>query len=505
MEPGRRISDFDSRKRNNKMVSNLKNTDLKNIDLKKRKTCFYFIVIVSFVFIFAMNCFTPMLSDDFDYAGQARSATGLLDLVRQEYHQYMTWNGRSVTFMCFRIFLNAPEILLKLANSIVFIALSVLMYLNIDGRKEYDPFVMLLSQLGLWIFAVSFPQTILWECGAFVYLWGMTIILGFMTLTGYLLKRFDKNGRIDKEILWAVLLFISGWLAGWCNENTSGGSILFIIIYMIYRKVKKVRIPAFLYSALVGNIIGLGFLVLGPGVRTRAALAADDNYTGIMAIVARTQKLTLYEKDAFMVLLMIIAATMIWTVIIKVSDGVDSSMLDYVVVMRRRLLFLFLHFATVYALALTSLPEIRAVFGPGVFLVIACIQGITDNMHMDSPIAEGKSRSAGIILHFVYISIACAMTIYLLFDIVEGAVNLQRIRRDYDERIAYIEEQIASGNQDIVVAKFHTDFDCRYTCAYEMELSDDPSYWTNVQYTKYFGVNSIIAIPYDEWASAYGQ
>lgn len=493
------------RKRNNKMVSNLKNTDLKKIDLKNRKICFYLIVMISFFLIFAMNCFTPMLSDDFDYAGQARSAGSLLDLFRQEYHQYMTWNGRSVTFMCFRIFLNAPEIILKLANSIVFTTLSVLIYLNIDGKKEYDPFVMLLSQLGLWIFTVSFSQTILWECGAFVYLWGMTIILGFVTLVRQLLIEFDKNESIDKKVLWVILVFIFGWLAGWCNENTSGGSILFILIYIIYRKVKKIKIPTFLYSALSGNLIGLGFLVLGPGVRTRAALAADDNYTGIMAIVARVQKLTLYEKDAFLVLLMIMAATMIWTVVISVADGKEKGLIDYVVVMRKRLLYLFLHFATVYALALTSLPEIRAVFGPGIFLLIACIQGITDNMQTDSPLTDGEHKAAGIMLHFVYVSVAIAMTIYLLFDIVEGAVNLQRIRRDYDERIAYIEEQIASGNQDIVVARFHTDFACRYTCAYEMELSDDPTYWTNVQYTKYFGVNSIIAIPYDEWESTYGQ
>lgn len=481
------------------MVLNLKNTDIKN-----RKILFYAVVMISFFLIFAMNCFTPMLSDDFDYAGQARSAASLLDLFRQEYHQYMTWNGRSVTFMCFRIFLNAPEILLKLANSIVFTTLSVLVYLNIDGRKEYDPFVMLLSQLGLWIFTVAFSQTILWECGAFVYLWGMTIILGFMTLVRHLLIRFDDKESFDKSLFWTILVFFFGWAAGWCNENTSGGSILFVLIYIIYRKAKKIKTPAFLYSALAGNLIGLGFLVLGPGVRTRASQAADDNYTGIMAIVARVQKLTLYEKEAFLVLLMILSTTIVWTVIVRISDGQELSFKEYLFLMRKRLLFLFLHVATLYALALTSLPEIRAVFGPGIFLLIACIQGITDNMHEDSPLSKEEHKNAGIMLHFVYTSIACAMTLYLLFDITEGVVNLQRIRRDYDERIAYIEEQIASGNQDIVVAQFHTDFACRYTCAYEMELSDDPTYWTNVQYTKYFGVNSIVAIPYDEWEITYG-
>ncbi len=473
--------------------------------LKNRKIFFYATIIISFFFIFAMNYYTPMLSDDFDYAGQARSASSLMDLFRQEYHQYMTWNGRSVTFMCFRIFLNAPEIILKLANSIVFIILSVLIYLNIDGRKDYDPFVMLMSQLGLWLFSVSFAQTILWECGAFVYLWGMTIILGFMTAVKYALRKYDNEDVTSGYRALAITLFIFGWLAGWCNENTSGGSILFILVYIIFRKIKKIKTPIFVYSALAGNIIGLGFLVLGPGVRTRAVLAADDNYSGIMGIVARVQKLTLYEREAFIILLIIFMASIIWTVISEISKGHNNSLKDYIEIMGKRLLFFFLHIATIYALSLTSLPEIRALFGPGILLLIACIQGISDNVYKDSPLTKGVRDASSTMLHFIYKSVVAAMTMYLLFDIIDGVVDLQRIRRDYDERIEYIEEQIAMGNQDIVVARFHTDFDCRYTCAYEMELSDDPTYWTNVQYTKYFGVNSIIAIPYDEWDSTYGQ
>lgn len=479
-----------------------------DLKLRNRKLLFYFVIAISFILIFAMNYFTPMLSDDFDYARQARSASGLIDLFKQEYHQYMTWNGRSVTFMCFRIFLNAPEVILKLANSLVFMAVSVLVYLNIDGRKEYDPFVMLLSQLGMWVFTVAFSQTILWECGAFVYLWGMAFILGFMTLLKKLLDRYDRATQFNGMVFWTVFLFFFGWIAGWCNENTSGGSVLFILIYIIYRKVKKTKVPAFMYSALAGNIVGLGFLVLGPGVRTRASLSADDNYSGIIGIIARVQKLTLYSQEVFLILLIFLSATIIWTVINVVtgkSNDQVRGLVDYVALMKKRLLFFFLHFATLYALALTSLPEIRAVFGPGVFLLIACIQGICDNMYLDSPIEGEKKSESGIILHFIYGSVVVAMTLYLLFDIIDGVVDLQRIRRDYDERIAYIEEQIASGNQDIVVAKFHTDFDCRYTCAYDMELSDDPTYWTNVQYAKYFGVNSITAIPYDEWESMYKQ
>lgn len=461
-----------------------------------RKRLVYLILLLSFLAVFLFNLFTPMLSDDFDYARQARSAQNLLQLFQQEYHQYMTWNGRSVTFMLYRIFLCAPEAVLKLANSLVFLLLSVLIYMNIEGKKKWDVFTMLLVQLGLWFFAVDFPQTILWECGAFVYLWGMTIILMFMTIVRCRLQAFQmQKDLISGGILPAVLLFLLGWAAGWCNENTSGGCLLGLLIVLGYRIYKKKKSPLFLYTAIAGNIVGLGFLVLGPGVRLRAAASSDDNYSGLLGIAARVQKLTLYNRQAFLFLLIVFGASVLWTLLSMKENKEDMSFGSLVYRLRYRLLFFLLYGATLYALAATRLPQIRALFGAGIFLLIACIQGIRDNLSKDHPV---------LMLRYVYGCVVLAMTCMLFFTMVDSLIDLQRIRRDYNERIAYIEEQIANGQTEIVVAKFHTDFANDYTCAYEMELSDDPAFWTNVQYEQYFGVTSISAIPYDEWEEKYG-
>ena len=64
-----------------------------------KKTAMYLIALFSFVAIFIFNYFTPFLSDDYGYAAQARTARGLTDLIAQEYHQYMTWIGRSVAHL----------------------------------------------------------------------------------------------------------------------------------------------------------------------------------------------------------------------------------------------------------------------------------------------------------------------------------------------------------------------------------------------------------------------
>lgn len=463
---------------------------------KSNKTLFYFTITIFFILIFVFNLCTPLISDDLDYMSQARSASGLWDLLKQEYNQYMTWNSRSVTFVLYRIFLCAPQLVLKLANSLVFMALSILVYLNIENRKKYDVLVYFLVQLGLWIFAVNFPQTILWESGAFSYLWGMTIILAFVTSVRHMV-------RLEKNYHWYnyALIFLFGWAAGWCNENTSGGAFLVLVsICILYRFVyENKRFPKIVIPAMLGNIVGLLFLVLSPGARARASFA-QENHSGLYGIVSRIQKLTLLNREAFLILLIIFAATIIWSLYYHNKKGDNVKQILFA--LRYRIIFFVVYLATVYALAATAVPQIRALFGAGIFLLIACIQGIVDNLRVDN---DGKADATKQMLSFLYGSVIAAMSIYLFFQIVDCGAMLIRIRRDYDERIAYIEQQIAAGETDIVVAQFHEDFDNAYTCAYEMELTDDPEYWINVQYKNFFGVNSITAIPYDEWEENYSN
>ncbi len=460
--------------------------------LKNRKRLVILITAFSFLMILIFNYCTPMLSDDFDYMSQARSANSFFNLVRQEYHQYMTWNGRSVTFLLFRIFLYLPQIILKIANSLVFLLLTILLYLNVEKNSRWEPFVMLLVQLGMWIFAVAFPQTVLWECGAFVYLWGMTIILGCMTVV-----RFYVRGERKASALNTILLFLFGWAAGWCNENTSGGALLFFLILIVVLWKQQKKIPAYLISATVGTLVGIGFLVLGPGVRIRGSFK-HDLHPGLYGMVSRVQKLVLFNKEALLVLLIVFAVTVVWTLLKEVQklSGDALSIPALLWKMRYRLLFFVLFVATHYALAATTTPQIRAIFGPGVFLILACVQGLTDNLETD-----GESLG----LRFVYFSTAAALSIWLFLELFDAGAMMMRIRRDYNERISYIEELIAAGATEISVALFHEDFNIRYTCAFDMELTEDPTFWTNVQYEQFFGVESITAIPYDDWAHLVGK
>ncbi|WP_026506850.1 DUF3329 domain-containing protein [Butyrivibrio sp. MC2013] len=478
-----------------------------------RFTAVAVIALISFVFILMFNFFTPLISDDMSYGSQVREAKSVLDLFKQEYQQYMTWNSRTVTFIFFRFMLCLPQWIFKIINSCMFMLLSFLVYMNVRRRDRWDPFVMLLVQLGLWIFSVNMAQTMLWMAGTMTYLWGAVIILGFMTWMRDLLAA-DRKASLPL----IIGAFFFGWAAGWCNENTSGAAALFLIILYGYRKWSKRVIPAYHYSAFAGNVVGLAFMVLSPGARLRGSFA-EENYSGLAKYIARFQKLTLYNRDEFLILLAIFAATVLWTVMYIYRREGHLELTRLVIALRNRLTFFALYFATLYVLIATALPQVRAIFGAGIFLLIACIQGLSDNLReaenyedscalMKESVGEKVSgevleKALGSMLTFIYAVCAAALSIYLIFDLIDCGVMLMRIRRDYDERVAYILEQKAAGSDDITVAQFHPDFDNHYSCAYEMELTDDPDFWINVQYEDYFGVDSIRAIPYEEWEAVY--
>ena len=190
---------------------------------KKKKLLFLMAIIVSWLLIFIFNVPTPMMSDDLFYSREVQMAGNFAEVVQQEYQQYMTWSGRSVCHLILRCFLMGNKMVFNIFNSLVFVGLALLIYLNIEGRKKNDIPVYLLTNLLIWMFGVVFRQTVLWETGACNYLWGSAIILAFLTLYRSCLKKSD---RLKKRVVWVVLLFITGIIAGWCNENTSGGGIL---------------------------------------------------------------------------------------------------------------------------------------------------------------------------------------------------------------------------------------------------------------------------------------
>lgn len=440
---------------------------------KFRRIMFFSLVAISFLMILIYNVFTPAMTDDLSYGKIVAGANSFLDLIKQEQYQYMTWSGRSVNHMILRCFLTGDKWIFNLCNSIVFVVLTLLIYFNIEHKKKYDAFVYLLINIFIWTFSVSFAQTVLWETGACNYLWGSTIILLFISVFRFCLK---KDYAKTSQIAPAVALFLLGILAGWCNENTSGGCILLVLIWTGFYVWEKKRIRLFMVSGLAGNIIGFLFMVLAPGNANRRQFM-EEEHTGLLAIASRWLKCNLAIRNHFFILLAIF-------IVMFVVIRLQQKQWKY---SRNMLTFFFVFIATCYALVLTPEPVARAYFGAGIFLMISCIQGIVDVSDKD------------LYLKALKISATAVFTLSFLFTYMENGAHVMRIYRESSERFAYIEEQKAAGVMDITVPLLRPAFENKYSDAYNSELSEDGEYWINVAYATYYEVDSIRAIPREEW------
>uniref|UniRef100_UPI002A7F6019 DUF6056 family protein n=1 Tax=Eisenbergiella sp. TaxID=1924109 RepID=UPI002A7F6019 len=57
---------------------------------KQRKNVFWAAVLFAFLAIFIFNIFTPYMTDDLSYKATVLKADTFIDLIKQEYEQYMS-------------------------------------------------------------------------------------------------------------------------------------------------------------------------------------------------------------------------------------------------------------------------------------------------------------------------------------------------------------------------------------------------------------------------------
>ena len=451
------------------------------------------LLALSFLTILVANMLTPYLSDDFSYGAQVRTASSLWELFSQEAEQYMTWNGRSVVHLLLRFSLYLPGILFKLANSACFVLLSVLIYLNVEGRRRWDTGLLILITLMLWGGSVTISETVLWQTGACNYLWGTTIIMGFVTCYRYCLRRAwtDSSAMTRSAIPAALCFFLLGVAAGWCNENTSGGGLILSLIFLISTiragttKDTSHKLPLWAIAGPAGQLTGLIIMVLSPGSRARASLQEPEAFSGLVGIIARFQKITVTVHGLFFIWIAVFLMLFILVSQAYIADeGWRGLLLGRLLV---PVSYALAAVATSYALVLTAPTQPRAHFGAGIFWFTA-IAALYTGLPEKSYLIRSFKRAA------VYIGM-----VWFFFFYMDEVTDLGRIYRECSERTAIVEEAARAGAPEVYVASLRPGFETVLSDAYHVDLSDDAAYWTNVAMEQYYGVDSIIALPREEW------
>ncbi|WP_026661722.1 DUF6056 family protein [Butyrivibrio proteoclasticus] len=450
------------------------------MSLKARKNVFYVMVIVAFLAVTIYEFLTPYLSDDIIYMDTVAKANSFFDLFTQEYEHWVGHTGRSVAHMILRVFLFiGVKGVFNVVAGAVFTLLSLLIYLNVDGRKEFDVRVYGFILVMLWFFDPAIANTVFWEDGACNYLFTTTIIMGFITL-------FRKSIRQQKNSIWLTIgMFILGLLAGWCNENTSGGLILFILIELVYHFVINKKsfsfIRPYIITGLVGSLIGFGLMVSAPGNFGRLSVT-EEEHTGVLALVARFLKITLVIKDYYFVLVAAFVSIVIITLFVF---GHDKKIFEKMSVMA---MFGFLFLATCYALIMIPSSALRSYYGASIFLMTAIAQGISI-----------LSMSSEKLLQAALASIVAVFGVFFLLGYIEDGANLARIKREVDERDVYLSELDVEPGANVQAPIIRPQWENRFTVAYENDIQEEWRFWINQVLAEHYGFGTIHGVPRDEW------
>lgn len=459
---------------------------------KYRKQVFILILGVALMMIYVYNLLTPYWSDDYIYAFEARQASSLWDLIKQQYGEYLSNSGRIIGQFNIRLSLLGSKHIFNVINTGMFGALVLLMYGNIRRKKKYDILILLFVLLFLWRYTVDFGQTMLWICGSCNYLWGSVFILGFVTVCRHLLENTDK---IKHPLLAATGVFFFGVLAGWCNENTSGGGLLLILLFAandIWDRKKKGEktIHPFMITAVAGMCCGILGMISAPGVRNRSETMSAGEYTGLVGLLSRIYKTTMTIRELFFELLILFIIVVTFLVL-------QQKLKEWKQIRRNESILFFLSAAaTAYVLAIIPTTADRAFFGAGVFLMIAVLQGIADiDVEKETVLRGVKYASAGI------------LCLWLFFTYMDGLINVARIYREETERIEMIKADKADPNGDgiVIVPKLREEFATPFSNGHLSDMENDKNFWINTFYELYYDVGNITAIPRDEWEVLYAD
>ena len=88
-------------------------------------------------------------------------------------------------------------------------------------------------------------------------------------------------------------MFALGILAGWCNENTSGGALLIVLGYLGWQFIQNESF-LWMFTGVAGNAIGLALMALAPGNKIRATYFARSTWS--LPRKAMTGIITIFEQ-----------------------------------------------------------------------------------------------------------------------------------------------------------------------------------------------------------------
>lgn len=229
------------------------------------KKAYTVILVLIFLFMLALNILSPYHGDDFAY--NFSFATGeriasFADIFPSLASHAHSMNGRLVAHFFVHLFTLFPTVVFDIVNSVVFIALLLLMRTFICAQQPRPKaLVTLLIFFGVWVFMPAFGEVDLWFAGSVNYLWAIVFNLIFL-LPYY---KLFMGGNIIKNPLTGICFVIFAFICGAFQETMSSASFLMALAFVLAAYFyEKRKFSMYYVLGVIASFAGLLFMALQP-------------------------------------------------------------------------------------------------------------------------------------------------------------------------------------------------------------------------------------------------
>lgn len=439
---------------------------------KIRKNGFFYIISLSciFCYFFTFNLDTPLFDDDLYLSSHQTFST----LYQQAVGDYFSWNGRAVGQTLWRLLVSNNQIIISVVISIVSILLLVIMYSFSRKETEVKAGHLWLVFLSTMFFAPVVGQTMFWRAGVGNYLFTTFIILLFI------FPYYQwYQGRSIKRTLY--ILPVLSVIAGWSSENTSGGGILIVLLFMFTGFfLKKLTFNIWQFINLFSYLVGYFFLVLAPGNSIRTASQMPTWWLKQSIFSHFKSGFILVTKSLYHHYLLLIIVLFVLSLYVIYKYGVKEFILPAI--------WLIGGFSTIYALSLAPIGQDggRSFFGGTIFLIIALLNLLF--IILSQLDWETSRISATGVLIFSLLLAAGG-----IYRVGRGAVDAHYFNNAVRERYAVLDKE--RGSQDVVyVDRLSYYPKTKFSVGYQLEeiSAKDAFIFPNAGYNIHFHLKGIL-------------
>ncbi len=217
-----------------------------------KKKIFFISIFLFFVLIFFLS---PICGDD--WSNYIEGSKGLYKSITEAIGMYFDWEGRFISRVLINI-LTYHKVLWNIANSLVITSSVYLIIKIIDPKKKI---IYLLTILVFLLMNVlTFSQTVTWLAGNITYLFVIPLLLLYFY--------FIFSDKKDKKLI--VIFSILNLIMTMFVEHMAIILVFSNILFIVYRYLKNKKIDKELILYLILSIIGTLIMLLSPGSANRS-------------------------------------------------------------------------------------------------------------------------------------------------------------------------------------------------------------------------------------------